>query len=80
MMDDAQAIPVECTFTADGQVQVRRVKMEGRWHAVGQGRQWQDADGRHVLIMLPADEVQELLLRADSLTWVVRPLGGQTLA
>ena len=40
-----------------------------------QGRQWADADGRHVLIRLP-DGVHELLLRADTLTWELRDLPG----
>ena len=34
-----------------------------------------DADGRHVLIRLPAG-VHELLLRADTLMWELRELPG----
>ena len=72
-------VPVECTFQADGRVHVRRVRLEARWQVVEQGRQWVDREGRHVLVRLPGDRVQELLLRADTLTWEVRPAGGQHL-
>jgi hypothetical protein len=37
-------------------------------------RQWVDGYGRHLLIMLPNNQTRELLLRADTLTWEMRPL------
>jgi hypothetical protein len=64
-----QMIGVDCIFQADGMVQVRRVQVDGRWQPVGQGRQWVDGYGRHILIMLPDNQPHELLLRKDSLTW-----------
>jgi len=69
------AIEVDCTFEVDGRVRVRRVRLGRPWQPVEQGRQWADADGRHVLIML-AGGVHELLLRADTLTWELRELPG----
>ncbi|HOU41882.1 MAG TPA: hypothetical protein PK829_11505 [Promineifilum sp.] len=68
-------IEVDCTFEADGRVRVRRVRLGRPWQPVEQGRQWADADGRHVLIML-AGGVRELLLRADTLTWELHELPG----
>jgi hypothetical protein len=62
-------ISVDCTFKVDGSVRVRRVEIEGSWWSVGQGRQWVDEYGRHVLIMLPNNQVREIILRADSMTW-----------
>jgi hypothetical protein len=62
-------IGVDCLFTADGRLRIRRIEQNGRWQAVEQGRQWQDEQGRHVLIMRPGEPVQELLLRADLLSW-----------
>ena len=62
-------VSVECKFSEDGAVQVRKVQLNGRWLSVGQGRQWLDEDGRHVLIMLPGDEVRELVLQAGTLRW-----------
>jgi hypothetical protein len=50
-------------------VRVRRVEMEGAWLSVEQGRQWVDEYGRHVLIMLPNNQVREIILRDDSMTW-----------
>lgn len=65
-------ISVECTFAADGRIQVRRMAIDGRWQTVEQGRQWQDLSGRHVLVIVPGgshDVVRELVLRADKLVW-----------
>ncbi len=56
-------IGVDCTFAVDGAVQVRRVLVNGRWQVVEQGRQWQDKNGRHILIMLPPGQVHEIVLR-----------------
>jgi hypothetical protein len=66
-------IGVDCVFQADGTIQVRRVEVDGRWQSVGQGRQWRDMDGRHLLIMLPDNQTRELLLRVDTLTWQLIP-------
>lgn len=68
-------VEVDCTFDEDGRVRVRRIRTGKPWQAVEQGRQWADADGRHVLIMLPGG-VRELLLRADTLAWELRELYG----
>jgi hypothetical protein len=64
-----QPVGVECRFSEDGLVQVKQVRLNGRWQPVGQGRQWGDENGRHVLIMLPGDEVRELLLPPATLRW-----------
>lgn len=62
-------VAVDCVFSADGVVQVRRIHLNGRWHPVEQGRQWQDAHGRSVLIMMPTGKTHKLLLHAGSLQW-----------
>ncbi len=71
-------VEVDCTFDEDGRVRLRRIRLGRPWQVVQQGRQWADADGRHVLVMLPqqTDGVRELLLRADTLTWELRELPG----
>ena len=66
-------IPVECTFTAAGVVQVRRVFFEGQWQPATQGRQWVDEQGRHVLVMFGDRPAQRLWLRKDTLNWVLVP-------
>lgn len=74
-----QPISVECTFTADGRVQIRRIKQDTNWHSVGQGRQWADESGRHVLIMLHG-QVQQLTLQPDTLTWHLQTLSSSHTA
>lgn len=68
-----EPIGVECHFSADGRVHVRRIERDGRWLPVGQGRQWVDNQGRHVLVMLPDESVLEIVQQAETLTWVIRP-------
>ena len=68
---------VDCRFAEDGAVQVRKVLLNGRWQSVGQGRQWLDENGRHVLIMLPDEAVCELVLQPGTLQWgMVEKKGG----
>ena len=69
---NVQSISVECLFEPDGRIQVRRVGLDGHWQSVGQGRQWVDQDGRHILVMLANNQTGELLLRAGALTWEFR--------
>ncbi len=66
-----KTVGVDCRFSPDGSVQVKSVLLNGRWRPVGQGRQWVDENGRHVLIMLPSNEVRELVLRPEGLFWVL---------
>jgi hypothetical protein len=72
-------IAVDCRFASDGTIDVRRIYMNRKWTEVGQGRQWFDAAGRHVLVMLPDERVQELWLRSDTLIWELRPVGGREI-
>lgn len=67
-----RAIGVDCIFTAAGTVRVRRIRSNGRWQTVEQGRQWQDEEGRHVLIMLDGTFVREIVLNASDLRWVMK--------
>ena len=69
----AERIGVECMFTENGTVRVKRIKRGGAWIRVGQGRQWQDGNGRHVLVMLPEQEVLEIVQRPDTLIWESEP-------
>lgn len=76
METEVRQIGVDCQFDVDGTLWVRRIFVDGGWQAVGQGRQWVDHLGRHVLIMLPGDEVREIVLRPDTMTWQLLPVGG----
>ncbi len=66
-------VSVDCVFSADGSVRLRRVQLDGKWQTVGQGRQWLDQDGRHVLIMLARNDVLEIVLKFDTLVWELVP-------
>ena len=68
-------IGVECRFLSEGNVEVQRIQIDGRWLMVEQGRQWVDQGGRHVLIMAPGMVAQELRLRPDTMTWQMLPVG-----
>lgn len=71
-------VGVDCTFAEDGSVRVRRLQIDGKWQVVEQGRQWLDKHGRHVLIMLPGNEVRQITLRPESMTWQMVPVGGRS--
>ena len=65
-------IGVDCSFTPNGNIRVKRVQLNGRWQAVEQGRQWVDGNGRHVHIMLPGQQACEIILRPDTLVWEMK--------
>ena len=71
-----QLIAVDCLFTEDGTIRVRRIKVEDRWLTVEQGRQWQDDAGRHVLVMLDGRRVLEIVLSSETLAWELRARQG----
>jgi hypothetical protein len=66
-------IAVDCTIGRNGRVWVRRIKPDDSWLVVEQGRQWHEEDGRHVLVMRPNGQVEELLLSAKTLRWELVP-------
>jgi hypothetical protein len=65
-------IGVDCTFSENGTVKVKRIKLGKSWLGVGQGRQWMDGNGRHALIMLPNNQVREIVQRPDTLIWEMK--------
>jgi hypothetical protein len=69
----SEPIAVDCEFDEDGFVRVRRIKLDDHWLHVEQGRQWLDENGRHILIMIPGSEVQEILLSPGTLQWQLLP-------
>jgi hypothetical protein len=69
-------ITVDCTISRNGRVWIHRVKFDENWMMVEQGRQWQDQDGRHVLVMPSGGKVEELLLSAETLRWELAPRRG----
>jgi hypothetical protein len=70
-----QPVSVDGIFWADGTLRVRRIRLDQEWVSVGQGRQWTDDDGHHVLIMLYGEEVREMLLAPGALVWQLKAKG-----
>ena len=71
-----RATDVDCVTGAEGSVRVRRVRYEGGWVSVEQGRQWEDETGRHILIMVGGASVWELRLSRNTLRWTLHETGG----
>lgn len=69
----SKKIGVDCTIGRNGRVWIRRIKRDEQWLVIEQGRQWQDEDGRHVLIINASGQVEELLLSARTLCWEIVP-------
>lgn len=69
-------ISVDGIFWADGSLRVRRIRLDERWISVGQGRQWTDEEGRHVLIMPHGQEVREMVLAPGALVWQLKDQAG----
>ena len=76
------ATEVEARFAEDGGIRVLNFTWQGRRQAVtSQGRQWEAADGRHVLVMTPGERVFELVYERPAGGWVIaRAPGGSAAA
>ncbi|MFL7839437.1 MAG: hypothetical protein ACK2T4_01880 [Candidatus Promineifilaceae bacterium] len=75
----SEFITVDCTIGRNGRVWIHRVKFDDDWMMVDQGRQWQDENGRHVLIMRPGRQVEELLLSGETLRWELMARPGRQI-
>lgn len=64
-----EEIGVDCTILPDGNVQIRRIKVNDEWLVVTQGRQWVDQGGRHVMILIAGSESNHLIFGRDTLRW-----------
>lgn len=82
-----QAITVEARFEAGGSIRPLIFEWHGRRHVVASlGRQWDQDNEQHFLVMTPDDRVYELALapdpaRAGGTWWLCRaPKGGRAAA
>lgn len=65
-----EAVAVEAQFLSDGEVRPTAFTWRGRrWSVAGLGRQWDDADGRHVLVVAPDGSRFELCLTSTQSSW-----------
>lgn len=66
-------VEVTARFETDGKITPIRFAWQGRTYLVDStGRRWQDADGTHILVMVPGGEVVELVFAATELRWYAR--------
>ena len=85
-MDDIwfgdEAVAVDAQFLSDGEVRPTAFTWRGRQRAVvGLGRQWVEADGRHVLVVVPDGSRFELCLNSAQSNWrLLRAWERQSLA
>jgi hypothetical protein len=62
-----ERIAVEARFELDGAIRILAFEYRGVRHTVAaMGRQWSGEDGRHFLVMTPAEHVLELLYQPQS--------------
>jgi hypothetical protein len=65
-----EVVTVEAHLLPNGKVQPIAFTWRGRrWQVSGLGRQWDDADGRHVLVTTPDQSRFELCLASDQGSW-----------
>jgi len=65
-----ESTAVEGHVEGDGAVHPRRFTWNQQWLDVTDvGRQWIEADGRHVLVMVAGRQVFELLLAREDVAW-----------
>jgi hypothetical protein len=69
MNEEWQVVEVEARFDRQGHVTPLSMNFEGRRLGLSCGRSWQDAQGRHILVMGPEDHVMELLFVPGDMIW-----------
>ncbi len=85
-MDDVwfgdEAVAVDAQFLSDGEVRPTAFTWRGRrWSVAGLGRQWDETDGRHVLVVAPDGSRFELCLNSAQGNWrLLRAWERQNLA
>jgi len=72
-----QPVEVTARFDANGQLIPLQVVQAGRaWRIESIGRRWEDASGRHILVMLPGSRTVELVYNPGELRWYLRTIPG----
>lgn len=77
-----EKIEVTARFGQDGQIFPLRFVWEGRTYRIDSiGRQWETGGSLHFLVMVPTNEVYELVYQPLSRLWRIKPmLAGRKLA
>jgi hypothetical protein len=65
-----EAVAVEAQFLPDGEIRPTAFTWRGRrWRIAGLGRQWDEANGRHVLVEATDGSRFELCLTSTQSSW-----------
>jgi hypothetical protein len=71
--DRLHPVVVEARFDNEGQVTPQRFTWQGREYRVDSlGRRWRDESGMHILIMIPGEQVYELIFAPDETRWYLK--------
>lgn len=66
----SEIIAVEARFEADGTIRPLAFFRRGRRYRVASlGRQWEQGDERHFLVMTPSEQVYELVYQSGEGCW-----------
>lgn len=66
----SEIIAVEARFEADGNIRPLAFFRRGRRYRVASlGRQWEQGDERHFLVMTPSEQVYELVYQSGEGCW-----------
>ena len=77
-MNPSQLQPIEVTarFDKDGHLTPLSFTRQGRTYPLDSGgRRWQDDAGQHFLVMVPGEQVFELLFDPATLRWSLQRRG-----
>ena len=68
-----EPVVVEARFLPEGKIRPTALRWrERQWQITGLGRQWEEADGRHMLVMASDGSRFELCLSPDQSSWRLR--------
>lgn len=71
-------IPIQVTarFESNGEIQPESFRWQGsEYPVISTGRRWFDEKGCHVLVMVPGDQVVELVFVPAEMVWYMGSLG-----
>jgi hypothetical protein len=71
-----EAIDVTARFDSQGNISPLSFTWQGQTYPVGStGRRWEDAEGKHVLVMVPGEKVFELVFIPSVGRWYLGKFG-----
>ncbi len=76
-----ESVKVAARWKHEGRFEPSQFSWRGKmYHIESTGRDWEDAEGFHVLCMVPGGHVYELVFHLNPAGWLVRPPNQATMA